>query len=120
MANNVEIVRAIYRAFDERDWDAIRGLLAPEVEWHQFTALPDQATFRGPDEVVDRFLRAQWLDQFPDIVVEIHELIDAGDNVAAIGRAHGRGRGSGIAIDLRFAHFWRLRDGRRRGARRRW
>ena len=112
VSDNLDVVRAIYAAFDRRAWENLKEHLAEDVVWQQFTALPDRATFRGRDEVVDTFLVGQWVEQFPDIVVEVDELIDAGENVVAIGTAHGQGRGSGIEIRLRFAHFWKVSDGR--------
>jgi uncharacterized protein len=111
VSGNIEVVQEIYAAFDRRAWDEVKVRLAPDVEWHQFTALPDRATFRGRDEVIGTFLVGQWIDQFPDIVVHVDEMIEAGDNVVAIGTAEGRGRESGIEIRLRFAHFWRLAGG---------
>ncbi len=109
---NVKAVKAVYDAFNSRDWDRVRAGVAPEIEWHQYTAVPDRTTFRGPDEIIERFLIRQWVADFPDFEAEISEVIDGGETVVVIGTARGRGRGSGVEVRLRFAHMWRLREGK--------
>ena len=38
--------------------------------------------------------------------------VDVGDRVVVIGSAHGRGRGSGAEVEVRYGEIWTLRDGR--------
>jgi ketosteroid isomerase-like protein len=44
--------------------------------------------------------------------MEPEELIDAGDQVVAFVRVHGRGKGSGAAVDARIAQVWTIRSER--------
>jgi ketosteroid isomerase-like protein len=44
--------------------------------------------------------------------LDCEELIDAGDQVISVLRAHGRGRLSGIEVEYHPAGIWTIRDGR--------
>ena len=109
---SVEAARSMLRAFNERDWEGLKSHFAPDVVWTQFTDVPDTGIFRGPAGVVDGMLRGQWIDQFPDMVATIDELIDAGDHVAALGAVRGSGRASGLDVHVRFVHLYHFANGR--------
>jgi ketosteroid isomerase-like protein len=52
------------------------------------------------------------LDAFDDYSVESEELLDAGDRVVAFLHHQGRGKGSGVPIELRDAQVWTIEEGR--------
>ena len=62
------------------------------------------------------FLSFMW-DIFDDARVEVHELLDAGDQVLAAVTNHGRGKQSGIEASWSTWTVWSLRNGRRCGDR---
>jgi ketosteroid isomerase-like protein len=111
-AQNVEIVRRAYEAFNGNDPEAAIALLDPEVEWTLPAHFPDAETWRGRDRVVEG-LRSM-ATSFDSLNLEVHELIDAGDRVVAL--VHIQGRAAVTGLDLSGmgvdGHIWTLRDGR--------
>ena len=110
---NVEAYKRAVEAFNRRDFDAaLDQLAAPDIEWHQLTVFPDRATYRGIEEMKERFFANQLLEQFGDFEIHVDELIDAGDWVVAIGTVSGHGGSSGLEFSLRFVHLLEMRDGK--------
>lgn len=105
---NVEIVRSIYTALNEDDWDAASRLADPEVEV-TFQRGPNAGTHRGRDSI-----RAVLMDQreaFAAWIIEIERVVDQGDQVVAVIRSHLRPRGTDAEFETRNGHIWTLRDG---------
>ncbi len=95
--------------YNRRDFDAAIQFFHPEVDW----VLPDlqqSDSCKGPQAII-RF----WEDiddNFDQLWLDPQESIDAGDRVAVRLRHHGRGRGSGLAIDEELYHqVTTFRDG---------
>jgi uncharacterized protein len=109
---NMEIARRAYEAFNRRDFDALLADWDPEVEWHQFTEFPDRAVYPGPEELRDRFLKGQLVEQFGDFSIDIEELVDAGDHVVMLGHIVAHGSASGVPIRLRVVNILEFRDGK--------
>jgi ketosteroid isomerase-like protein len=55
---------------------------------------------------------SRWLGIFSDYSREVEALIDAGDEVIAVIRLRGKGRGSGAPIEGRVAQIWTFRNGK--------
>jgi len=104
-SGNLEIAKRGYEAFNRRDFDALLELFHPDLEWHQFTDFPDRAVYRGREEVIERFLKGQLLEQFGDFTVKVDEYVDAGDHVGVIGEIIGHGTASGAAFRLRIMNI---------------
>ena len=104
---NVEIVRRIYEAFNERDFASGRELLDPDFEW-----VPDRRDpappVRGRDEV-QRFLEDQI--EVLGMTVELERAIEKGDQVVALICVRGEGQASGVGIEIWVASLWTFRDG---------
>ena len=109
---NVEIVR--------RGWDAwlrgdLRGLFQtfhPEIVWDtsHFRDWPEAAYYGN--EGVQRFL-GEWLDVWDDYEVSIENVVAAPDGrVVSLFRHRGKGRDSGVPMDLPMAQIATLRDGK--------
>jgi uncharacterized protein len=109
---NLAITRLAYEAFNRRDFDALVANWDPNIEWHQFTQFPDRGVYRGVEEVRDRFLKTQLVEQFGDFRIDIEELVDAGDHVVMIGFIDAHGTTSGVPIRLRVVNILELRDGK--------
>lgn len=107
-AENVELLRAAYEAFNETG-EIVGGHLAPDFEMHQASSIIDSAgTFHGPDafQGVLRELR----EAFDDFRTEAEEFIEAPTGeILVLVRVRGRGRGSGAEMDNRIAHVWTFR-----------
>jgi uncharacterized protein len=109
---DLQAVRRGYEAFNRRDFRALEQLLAPDVEWHQLTVFPDRATYRGIEEIKERFISTQLIEQFGDFEIKADEFIDADDWIVAIGTVSGHGGTSGLEFAMRFVHLLEMRGGR--------
>jgi ketosteroid isomerase-like protein len=107
---NVEIVRRLAERINAGDIDGMLRLISPEIEYRTRENEPDAGVFRGQEEFAK--FADSWLGAFDEYQVEIYEYIDAGEYVVVPGRARGRGRTSGIAVDAEETWVWRIRDGK--------
>jgi ketosteroid isomerase-like protein len=108
---NIEIVRRAWEAWERGDWDPLNAFYDPAVVW-------DASTLRGPiagvyhgHEGVRRYFQ-DWLESFEAHRARAEEFIDAGDNVVVVGlRLSGRGKESGVQVDMPRWNLYRIRDG---------
>ncbi len=112
-------IRELYAARERRDWDAVRGLLADDVAWHEPGSEDYSGDYRGPDAVVEllRKLLAVTEGTF-ELVPEAFVCSEA--HTAALvrwwaERGGRRSEGSEIAVyrfrDGRIAEVWFHPDG---------
>jgi ketosteroid isomerase-like protein len=108
---HVEIGMRAVAAFNRRDVDAALQFLSRDAELRDLANAPDQvSTVRGIDAIREAW--TLWSAAFDELRVEIEEWTDVGD--AVIGAAHwqGRGKASGMSIDVRQFDLFEFRDGR--------
>ena len=112
-----ENVESIYRAMEALSrWD-IDGALAeadPEIEWipnKDFPIGPGEI-YRGHDEL-RRWYQEWFIEAWEESSVEAEDVVAAGDN-CCVYTAHiqGRGKASGIEIDMRVHDVVLFRDGK--------
>jgi ketosteroid isomerase-like protein len=97
-------------AFNRRDRDAAFDL-HPDVEWRDLQHAPDlPECIHGRSAVL--VLWDQWEDVFDEFTAEIEEYIDAGNCVLAVAHWRAKGKGSGLAIDLRSVDVFEFADGK--------
>jgi ketosteroid isomerase-like protein len=108
---NVEIVKAIFKAWEDRDPDAALRLIDPSVEVDVTAAevWGERDIVHGHD-ALQRFLTGlleawQELEFFPETFIE------AGDEVVVHLRITGRGRGSGVFTERYGASVYTVRSG---------
>ena len=110
---NVEVVRRAWEAFVRHDNEAALALYDPEIEIDvRHEARVGGGVYHGL-EGVQRYFR-DYLSVFGDVRSEVEEWIDADDQIIAMVRSHGRGRGSGVPVDMLEAHLWIVRGGKLR------
>jgi uncharacterized protein len=107
---NVELARAAFRAFEDRDMDAIERLCTPDVEFDWSRRLIDPIVTHGYDGIRRFFEEVDGI--FDRIVFEIEEVLEFGDQVLMASTGRFRGRASGIDVTARAANLWTFRDGR--------
>jgi ketosteroid isomerase-like protein len=108
---NVEVVRQLVQAFNQRDLTAMTQWFAPEVEWEPAgPAAVERALYRGRDEVSSGFA-ATW-ETWEVFHVEERDVRDLGDSVVWLGNARMKGGTSHVEFDQAFAIHFLLRDGR--------
>ena len=108
---NVNAVKALLRAFADRDVDAAARVLDPQVAIRP-------AIVGGPERVVYRGLSGNselWADidaAWAEFRIVPEEFRDLGARVLVLGRAFARGRESEVAIDEPAAWIAELHEGR--------
>jgi ketosteroid isomerase-like protein len=111
---NVEIVRRLYRAWEQGDFSAHADLFAPDVRSARVMA-PDSdgaglaGEWQGRNGLAENV--RLWINAWNDLRVQAEEFIDAGDKVVVLTRQTAIAKVSGIPLDREFADLWELRNG---------
>jgi|SRR4051794_15548437 len=105
---NVEIVRRLYRAMDERDSKTITELAHPDAEW-----IPDRRVGEGPIRGRENIVRffADRAEMFDELRTDTERFWDKEDRVLVFLRVTGSGQTSGAGFEIRVAHLWTVHDG---------
>jgi ketosteroid isomerase-like protein len=110
---NVEIVRRLFEAGARRDTAAVLAVYDEAVVWD--VSRTDGADFEGGvfhgHDGLRRWHRA-WYAAWENIENDLEELIDTGNDVVSVTTQRGRGRASGIDIEVKQWAVWTIRDGR--------
>jgi uncharacterized protein len=111
---NVELVRRGYELFARGDVEEVAALFAPDADLADAGGLGIAGTAAGRRTGPAGFLQATGdvNEAFDDYTVEAEEFIDAGDSVVVAVRLSGRGRESGVEMEMHVAHLWTVRDGK--------
>ena len=109
--NNIEVVKELYRAFREQDYDTFLCLSTEDIEWIQNEGFPSGATYQGASAVIEGVFKAN-NDKWSDFAYHIEEILDAGNSVIVIGKYSGRDRLSGKSMSAAAAHIYDLHDGK--------
>jgi ketosteroid isomerase-like protein len=109
VASNTEVVNEAYAAFGRGDIGALLETLSDDVEWVGTEALPQGGSFRGRDGVGEFF--AGVAQNWPELEIEIDDLIADGDHVVSVGHGEGKLTG-GEAADYGFTHVFTVGDGK--------
>jgi hypothetical protein len=89
---NVEIVQAVYEAWNSGDMDSLREVCDPDVIMRVPEGWPEPGPFVGREAVMREF--EQWRDTFDTYVTElIGDIIEAADRVVVRQVWHGVGQG---------------------------
>ena len=105
-----EIVRRFLDAFNARDTETMLEMLHPEAELYPMRAQLEGKAYRGHEGLHE--VLADILEDWDSITMKAEQTLEADDAVVALGRLRGRGRVSGVDIDVPMGWVWRLRDGR--------
>jgi ketosteroid isomerase-like protein len=112
---NVEVVRRVYDAVARGDTATVLALYHPEVEF-DFSRSPQgrlglmKRVYRGHQGVRD-WVRDRY-EEWDTIEDDLEELIDAGEHVISVVTHRGRGRASGVLVDMSGAGVWSIREGK--------
>jgi ketosteroid isomerase-like protein len=104
---NVEVVKAVFQAWDEGGVEGILRFLHDDIEY-----LPQEegGAIHGHDGIRRYFHR--WMEPWDEFHVRPTEFRDVGDCVLNGAAMRGRGRGSGIEVTMRYWSVWLIRGGR--------
>ena len=109
-ATPTSLVRAIYEAINERDYEAGFAPLDNRFEWLD----PEQSLIGGRHHGFEEIRRAieTQLEVFHEFTVEPEEFHEHGDRVAVPVRQRARGVVSGVEVEIRLGHLWTVRNGK--------
>jgi ketosteroid isomerase-like protein len=107
---NVEVVRRAWEAQSRHDNEAVFALYDPRIEIDPGPRVEGPTIYRGFAGVRAWF--RDFFGAFESVDVEVEEWIDAGEQVVAVVHFSGRGRQSGVPIELREGHVWTVRGGK--------
>ena len=108
---NGEIIKGMYDAFAKGDVPAVLGAFDENIEWNEAEGFMYGGKYNGPGAVLENVfmkLGTEWegFSAVPD------EILDAGDNIVALGNYSGKYKESSKSMKVPFAHVWTLRDGK--------
>jgi ketosteroid isomerase-like protein len=107
---NVDLIRKGLEAFARRDVSTWLECFDPEVEVREDPSIPDAGSYRGHDGLL------RWLSvmerNWEGFQVRGQRFLESGDEVLTLVSVHGRGKGSGIDVDGRFASVFEVNEGR--------
>ena len=109
MASNVDVVNAAYENFGRGDVPAVVAAVDDAVQWDSPHCLPQGGSYTGPAGVGTFFemIGANW----QELEIELDQVLDAGDEIVAIGRGQGALSG-GVAAGYGFAHVFTVGRGK--------
>jgi ketosteroid isomerase-like protein len=81
----------------ENDADAFRDILHPEIVWFPFE--DNHTPSHGLEGAVR--VRTQWFDSWDQMRGELEETVEGTDGVVASMHVTGRGKASGVEVDVR-------------------
>lgn len=104
---NVEVVRSLYRAWNERATSKLIELFDEEVELRLNVMM---GPYFGHDGVL-KFLADASAD-WSQLAMTVEETVSGGDRVVVVVREDGIGRSSRVRITSIENHVWIVRDGK--------
>jgi ketosteroid isomerase-like protein len=108
---NVEVVRAVFEAFERDDLSGVLSLCDPEIEITQAAdVLGAPQHLRGHAGVLEAL--ADWTEQWDDYRIEVVGMTDMGEHVMVSQVARGRGKGTGIPVEMLFTFLFLVRAGK--------
>jgi ketosteroid isomerase-like protein len=105
---NVEVVRSIYEALNQGDWDAATRPTDGDFEM-TFQRGPNAGTHRGRDTI--RAIIEDQREAFDAWIIEVEEVFDSGDQVVALIKSRLRPKGTDAEFEIQNGHIWTVRDG---------
>jgi ketosteroid isomerase-like protein len=110
MGENADLLRSGYDAWNRDDCDAWLALLDPEIEIRTSGVFPDLSSVYQGRAGALRFWE-RFREAWSVFRIEVEEMEERGDTVAAAIRFRATGIDSGVEVDMEFGHAIRVRDG---------
>lgn len=107
---NVELIRAVFDAWDADDFSAMLALFDPDVVTRRVSPMPDPGAWKGTDGMLE--VISEWVATFDEFEMEPVEFIDAGDRVITAVAQEGRGEAGGVPVKGTFWFAWGVRGGK--------
>jgi ketosteroid isomerase-like protein len=108
-AENAELVRKGYAAFQNNDLDTVKEVLAPDVKWHATGRSKISGSFDGLDATLAQFLSLAQ-ETGGTFKLQIHDVLASDDHVVVLGKATGERNGK--TLDSDYCHVFHIKDGK--------
>jgi ketosteroid isomerase-like protein len=103
-----QLERLYARVWREHDLEGALADLPQDFEW-LVPGFPGNEAARGPEGTIEFF--RDWIDQWEDLRVDWELEQGSPDTVLAVVDMRGRGRASGVPVELHVAQVWSFREG---------
>jgi ketosteroid isomerase-like protein len=111
VARLLEASKAASAGATAKERESFLSILDPEIEWIARGGPPDlQGEFHGIERAREYY--ARWASAWAEWGWEIEEARGQGNLVVTRTWLTGRGRGSGLVLDMRIGQIWTFRDGK--------
>ena len=107
---NIEFAQRAFAAFNRGDVATVLAMLSPDVEVYSSPELANPGTFHGHDGFLE--WSGRWLEVWETFRVEANDFMAEGDDVVVSAHQYGRGKGSGIEVEMDAAYLLTVRDGK--------
>jgi ketosteroid isomerase-like protein len=110
---NIELIKNIYKLFNERQYDAILPNFADDMTWIAADSSPlaDESPYHGPANIRARvFGRIE--AGFESLTVRVDEIFGADGRVVVLGYYDSLLKGRETSTQIQLAHIWTVRDGK--------
>jgi uncharacterized protein len=108
--DSLKVVRELFRAWVERDPEAVVECFHPDVEMLLPRNVLEGGSYRGHEGV--RHALADAFRTWEDVRFEIQEMKAVDDRVIVVGRTIAVGKGDAPAVDYQSAYLCKMREGR--------
>ena len=116
MAENVEVLRGAYEAFNHGDMETVTATWETDIEFvgPDSSRMPGAGPHRGKEDVARLFSGMR--DRWEGLLLVPDEFVEQGETVVVLGHLEGRAKATGTDVKVPFVHVWRMREGKvRRG-----
>ncbi len=107
----IEIIETLYRAFQNKDYDAFRALCSEDVEWIQNKGFPKGGHHHGVDAVIKNVFK-QFQKDWNYFNFNMEEMFESqdGSKVTVIGAYVGEHKRTGKKMEAAAVHIYEIEN----------
>ena len=112
MAENTEVLRKAYEAFNSGDMDTVLEAWTDDIRWEGSNdeRLPGGGTHEGKDAVAGALGKIN--ESIDGFNAPADEFIEQGDTDVVLGHSEGTAKETGNSFKVPYVHVWRMEGGK--------
>jgi uncharacterized protein len=112
VAENTEIMRKAYDAFNSGDMDTVLEAWSDDIRWEGTNdeRIPGAGTHEGKDAAAAAL--GKITESFDGFQAPADEFIEQGDTLVVLGHSEGTAKETGNSFKVPYVHVWRMEDGK--------